>query len=410
MSSDITLNINVKNFPVLQLMKKKDIDKLALEIFKTGYMIHFPNQDKVLENQEYEEIKNSIISLRKEIADSNIIGIGDVIISKINEQIEPLNTSLSKLLGLQTASCKKGELGENIIQNAFLTRYADLIYEDKSHVDHSGDAWIILPDKKVIMIESKNYTATINKNEIAKMEFDMKFNNIRFCLFLSLNAAVQGFRDMDFHTFTHNGENYFAIIVSNLSNNISKLDLAFSMIRKLMELFNSPEKFPWIQKKIHDSLNKVNEIVVKNYSLRDNFYILEKTIQGSLDVYHKELRNYQYELEEVIKSLSHEINSTMTDSIELKKTIKDVLLVHKSKKIYPVIAHISDIIEKKKWDIKANGENKYNILSKGQQISNLEIQLKKAIIHFPLNQLDLVFNTGNNKQNNQNLKILEANF
>jgi hypothetical protein len=177
-----------------------------------------------------------------------------------------------------------------------------------------------------------------------------------------------------------------------------------------MELFNSPEKFPWIQKKIHDSLNKVNEIVVKNYSLRDNFYILEKTIQGSLDVYHKELRNYQYELEEVIKSLSHEINSTMTDSIELKKTIKDVLLVHKSKKIYPVIAHISDIIEKKKWDIKANGENKYNILSKGQQISNLEIQLKKAIIHFPLNQLDLVFNTGNNKQNNQNLKILEANF
>lgn len=83
------------------------MDKLLMDIFKTGYMIYFPNKDKTLENQEYEGLRNSIIALREEIADSDLSEIGDIIISKINEKIEPLSDSLSKLLGLQTASSKK---------------------------------------------------------------------------------------------------------------------------------------------------------------------------------------------------------------------------------------------------------------------------------------------------------------
>jgi hypothetical protein len=408
MSFEITLKLSNKDYPMLQTIKKKDIDKLALDIFRTGYMIYFPNKDKTLEKQEYEELRNSIVALREEIADSDLTDIGDIIVSKINEKIEPLNNSLSKLLGLQTASCKKGELGENIIQNAFTTRYGDILYEDKSHVAHSGDAWLFLPDGKVVMVESKNYTNTINKNEIEKMEYDMKHNNIRFCLFLSLNAPIQGFRDMDFHTFTHNGDMYFAIMVSNLTNNISKLDLAFNMIRKLIEIMNTPDKFPWIQKKIHEGLNRVNEIIAKNYLLRDNFYTMEKSIYSAMDVYHKDLRNFQYELEETIKSLTDEINSTMVESVQKKKTVKDIMIKHKDKKIYSVVAHISDLIEKKKWEVKTTDDNKYDLYNKGQKIGHFEVQLKKAKINFISNQLELTFNAGSSKINNQNLKIIET--
>jgi hypothetical protein len=410
MSSEIILKVNTKDFLMLQTIKKKDMDKLLMDIFKTGYMIYFPNKNKTLENQEYEGLRNSIIALREEIADSDLSEIGDIIISKINEKIEPLSDSLSKLLGLQTASAKKGELGENIIQHAFTTKYGDISYEDKSGVAHSGDAWIHLPDNKIIMIESKNYTSTIAKPEVEKMEFDMKHNNIRFSLFLSLNANIQGFRDMDFYTFNHNGEPYFAIMVSNLSNNMSKLDLAFNMIRKVIEMFNQPEKFPWIQKKIYEGLNKVNEITTKNYLLRDSFYVLEKSINSSLDSYHKTLRDYQYELEESIKLLIGNINSTMKESVEIKETIKDLMALHKSKKIYSVVSHIGDVFEKKKWEVKKNSENKYEIFNKGDKIGHFEIQLKKALIHFPLTQLELIFNAGNHLQNKQNLKILDTNF
>ena len=42
-------------------------------------------------------------------------------------------------------------------------------------------------------------------------------------------------------------------------------------------------------------------------------------------------------------------------------------------------------------------------------IRNIE-SLKKAILNFPENQLDLIFNSGNNKQNKKNLEILDNNF
>ena len=408
MSLKITLTLNDLDYPMLKTIKKKDIKELALDIFNTGYTIYFPNKDKTLENQEYEYMKNSIVALREEIADANLIDIGDIIVSKINDKIEPLNNCLSKLIGLQSASSKKGELGENIIQNAFTTRYGDILYEDKSNVAHSGDAWLLLPDSKIVMVESKNYTNTINKNEIIKMEYDMKHNNIRFCLFLSLNAPIQGFRDMDFHTFTHNGDMYFAIMVSNLTNNISKLDLAFNMIRKLIEIMNTPEKFPWIQKKIHEGLNRVNEIISKNYLLRDNFYIMEKSIYSAMDVYHKELRNFQYELEETIQLLTKEINSTMDDSIQKQETIREILIKHKDKKIYSVISHLGDLIEKKNWTMLIIDDNKYDLYNKDQKIGHFEVQIKKAKITFISNQLELSFIAGNNESNNTNLKIIES--
>ena len=214
---------------------------------------------------------------------------------------------------------------------------------------------------------------------------------------------------MDLHTFTHNDETYFGIMVSNLSNDISKLDLAYTMIRKLMELFNNSQKFPWIQKKIKENLNKVNEIVTKNYVLRDSFYTMEKSIQASMDIYHKNIRDYQYEMEQLIKSFTNEINITINESIKEVST-KDILLIHKTKKIYPVVSHISDLIEKKKWNLIETSKNKYDLLNKGTKIGTFEVALNKATINFPNNQLDLIFNAGNNKQNSQNLKILETNF
>jgi len=410
--NEFIFKINLNSYPMLQKLKKKDSEKLITDIFNAGYKLYFPNKDQLIKNQEFDEIKNSIDALRVEIADSDIGDIGNIILSKINEQIQPLNTSLNKLLGLQTASSKKGELGENIIQHAFSTRYGDLLYEDKSGVAHSGDAWIHLPNKEKIMIESKNYTKTINKDEVEKMEYDMKFNNIKFCLFLSLNAPIQGFREMDLHSFSHNNENYFAIMVANLSNDISKLDLSYAMIKKLMELFNNTEKFPWIQKKIQDNLNKVNEIVIKNYVLRDSFYTMEKSINASMDIYHKQIRDYQYDMEQLIKTFTIEINSTIKDSINEAKELstKDILLVHKAKKIYPIVSKISDLIEKKKWNLSEISKNKYDLSNKGTKIGTFDIALNKATINIPNNQLDLIFNAGSNKQNSDNLKILEINF
>ena len=98
----------------------------------------------------------------------------------------------------------------------------------------------------------------------------------------------------------------------------------------------------------------------------------------------------------------------MVNSIETNKTNKDYMLIHKDKKIYQIINRIIDVFDKKKWQIEDKGNNKYEIIIKGNIIGLLDVLLKKTIINFPQNQLDLIFNTGNNKQNAMNLKLLEA--
>jgi hypothetical protein len=401
-SIEISIKLNFKEFPILQSFKKKDLDKICMEIFRAGYKIHFPSKDEKLANIEFEELKSSIDSLRNEVIETDII-------DKINAKIEPLNNSLEKLLGLQTASSKKGELAENIIEHSFLTRYGDIKYEKKNTVAHSGDAWIYLPDNQIIMIESKNYLTTINKDEVAKLEYDMKFNHIRYALFISLNASIQGFRDMDFHTFYHNGEPYFVITMANLSNDVNKLDLGYSMIRKLMNFYKNNNQFPWVEKNIKDNLNEINEIITKNYLLRDNYFKMEKSIIDSMEIYYKQLRDYQYELDNKIKKITKDINDTVSESLYTPPLSNQHYIEnHKTKKIFPVIVHLIDIFDKNKYILKDMGKNKYDIYDKTSVIGNLEIQMKKVILNINKNEeLILIFKAECPKENNTNLKTLE---
>jgi hypothetical protein len=168
-----------------------------------------------------------------------------------------------------------------------------------------------------------------------------------------------------------------------------------------------PDKFPWIQKKIHDGLDKINEIVSKNHILRDNFYVLEKSVQSSLDLYHKDLRNYQYELEEYMKSLMKEIKSTIAESIDGNDyAIHDILTIYKGKKVFFILSQILDIFENKQVILKLTNENKYNIIKTNDNIGVIDIQLKKIIINLFSNQLNLVFIPSNVKENNDNFEIL----
>jgi hypothetical protein len=137
---------------------------------------------------------------------------------------------------------------------------------------------------------------------------------------------------------------------------------------------------------------------------------MEKCIYSAREVYHKELRNYQYELETTIKLLTEEINSTMDESINKTKIVKDSMLKHKDKKIYKVVLQLSDLIQKKKWEIKTIDDNKYELYNKDEKIGYFEVQLKKVKINFILNQLELILNIGNSKINNQNFKIIENNL
>ena len=158
-------------------------------------------------------------------------------------------------------------------------------------------------------------------------------------------------KEIDFNIFSHNNENYHIVFVSNLSNDISKLDFSISLIRKLLNAYSDLEQFPWIVNNIKSELTNLNNILEQNYLLRDQFIIMEKDIIKNIDNFYVKLRDYQFNLDTKIKDIINKITSTMSDSIEFDKIDYNVIIKNatkKDKKLGPIITKITDIMKKKK--------------------------------------------------------------
>ena len=388
----IQLNFNVNNYPILNTINKHDLDDFIMKIFNTGYHIHFPSYQIT----EHNQMMIKINELQDNIKNLNI-----------KEYITTLDTSLNKLIGLSNNSNKKGNFAENILENIFETRYGDIKFDRKSQTAHSGDAWLILPDNTIIILESKNYATTINKDEVLKLQNDMIENYIKWGIMISFNSQIQGFRELDYHTFIHNNETYSIIMISNLSSNISKLDLGLQIIRKLILQLNDKLNFPWLVNDINNSLIELNDIVKQNYQLRDLYYIMERDIIKSLSSYHIRLRDYQYEIEQKITEITNKINSTMLKSDIIQVNNHDLLKLYQDKKILPLLSRLLDLINEKNWQIKAKDNNIWEINYKNEINGEIKIQLKKIIINITTNDLIISLNLGKDKENIRNLELIK---
>jgi hypothetical protein len=397
---DINLKIKEDLYPIMFKLKKKELIKISEIIFNTGYQIMYPKIDKtnIKKQHDYIEIINKIDELKK-----------DFMSPQLNDKINSLESSLEKLIGISCSSMKKGEFAENLLENIFSQRYGDITFKKTNTIPHSGDAWLYLPDDKIIMLESKNYNTTINKDELIKMENDMKTNNINWGLFVSFNSNIQGLKEMDYYTFMHNNQIYNIISISNLSIDINRLDLGLTLIRKLINIPNIDLKFPWIIKNIKKDLDDLHEIVIKNYILRDNFLNIEKEINKNLNNYYIKLRDHHYDEENKINQIIKSLNSTMEESvlIDLENKYKDILEFcnHKDKKLFIIINKIIDCIPKNISII--NNGNIWNIQYNQDIIGIIKVQTKKIILELSKYELIISFVIGKDKENIGNLIIIE---
>jgi hypothetical protein len=407
----VSFILNASEYSHLKMLKKSALDTILKEIFKIGYDIYFPPKEYKAQQVELNTLFTKLNNFKDEIKD-------EINNSATSEKITCLESSLSKLIGLSSNSCKKGNFGENVLEEIFNQRYGDIQFERKSNTPHSGDAWLYLPDNKIIMLESKNYTTVINKDEINKLQSDMITHHIKWGVLASFNSNIQGMKELDFHTFLHNSETYGIIMISNLSTDIHKLDLGLQIIRKLIVCVDNLEDFPWVVSDITNNLNELNQIIQKNYILRDTFYTMEKDIYKLLDGYHVHLRNYQYEIEMKINEIINKIKSTITASIELNKEpdMQSILQYYQDKKILPLlplITRLIDIIQQKKWNIEYDLEELYEwkIIDNTDDANflfDIKIQRKKIIITTPDNVMTLVLNLNKDAENHKVFDIIQT--
>lgn len=396
---EVTLNINDKDFPEVFKLKQRERDKKLKDIFKTGYEIHYPKINSKKDN-EYCQI------LRK-LEELNEYNSNESNEDYLSSQIEEMMYSIQKLTGVSNNSTKKGEVGEHMLEQVISQRYGDVTYDNKAKTPHSGDAWLTFPDGKTIMLESKNYNYRVNKDELEKMENDMVTNYIKFGIFVSWCSTVQNRKDLDIHTFYHNGETYLVIVISNLSDDINKLDLGMQLMRKLLLNFSDMKSFPWLVDDLKDNLGKLEGLINKNFKLRDNFYLMSNTITDSLNNYFLFMREYQYDIEKNIKEIVDSIDSTINESVKSSNNgsmcnsisdfnkSKEWIIKYKDEKMYSILEAFNDMMISKKDSIESNKSSEpkiiiskceddkddhYSILKLEKKIGFVKVQKKKVLV------------------------------
>lgn len=373
------IEFNIDDFPLLKDIKQEELNNTLLKLLKTGYNTHFPD-----------------VNINPDVLDSNLQNVSNLdnkdylLYNKIND----LEFSLNKLIGISSNSQKKGSFAENVLEDIFETRYGDIKFERKNYTPHSGDAWLYLPDNSIIILESKNYTTTVNKDEITKLQNDMITNHIKWAILASFNSQIHGMKELDYHTFTHNKETYSILTVANLSSDIHKLDLILQIIRKLM-LCSIKTNYNIIIKDVNENLLELDKIIQKNYMLRDSYINMEKDIQKSLSTHYNILRDYQYDIEKKINYIINKMN------VKEENEIDKLLQNNKDKKIFPILSRLCDIINNKKWII-----NNDKIMNNDVCIGNIKIQIKKIVINIVENDIIINLNIGNEKELKKNLDMI----
>ncbi len=348
---NIHFNITEKEFPILFKFKKKEIDLIVKDIFKIGYESYFPekNMEGIVEN------------------------------NKLVNKLDTLETVLEKLIGISSSSMRKGEIAENVLENLITKKYGDIKYIPMAQVNHSGDAWLNFDSfEENVMLESKNYTVKVNKDEIIKMKNDMVTNNIQWGILVSFNSQIQGYREFDIDTFNHEGKVYTIVFLSELSKDIDRIDMGIQVIRKLVCNYSKLNNFPWITSKIKSDLEKLNEIINLNYQLRNWFIEMENNIKNSLNKYYTNMRDYQHKIDISINDIIKNIEGTMEDSlIKTDFNYPNYLNQYKdNKKLFMILTKIVDKFKEKNIIVEDD-----NLIINNEIIGNIKIQKKKIYLY-----------------------------
>ncbi len=375
-TKEYTLQITKEKYPRLFELYKKDLDKRIKEIFDFGYNAFYPN----LLDQEYND------SLHKD--------------AQLNQAIE----IMSKLLGIANNSCKKGELAEKILEEHFEKYYTDIKFKPTGKESHSGDGWLYLPNNSIIMIESKNYTSSVNKDEVIKMENDMKTHKIKLGIFISWQSNINNYKQIDFNIFEHNKEQYFIVMISKFTENFQVLDIAIKLLIKISKsnLINFTKNNAF--ESIKTEIENLQIILKTNTKLLDNYNLLNKNIKESLNLFEKQLRDYHYDIENILNSIVYKLNNNITSAIEVSKY--NFLDKYKKRKIYHILKKIVENISIEKIKYKESKNNIILIKQKKKEIGTIKIFKSKVTLCF--NKLSNINFTFTNIDNNDEFNILNS--
>ena len=179
-----------------------------------------------------------------------------------------------------------GDDGEDIFQN-FSTTFKDFKgykIENKSKQGHKGDFHLFF-DEFNVLVDAKNYAASVQKKEIDKIENDLRTNdNMKFAWLVSLNTDISEynrFSIMNKWIMTDKGAKCI-ILVNNLLNNKdpqNTLRLIWSICNELNKLTKETKS-----DNTEIQMYKDRDILLENkiQKMQDRSAEIKRSINGTL--------------------------------------------------------------------------------------------------------------------------------
>lgn len=318
------------------------------------------DSDEINENIDKikNEVKNSLTLFSSKLEVSNAkINNFESNLNRINDVTEDLSKTSKELFSLKNTT-KKGKIFENSIEDFFKNNFPEYCFINTSESNHKGDAIItsVYNSDCDILVEMKNYSNNLPKQEIKKFKNDLVTNKINYGLFIC-SSSLQGKKTIDFEIFVHENTEYYITYASDVFGSERKIELALMLLENFIKI-NKNKKIKNqdilsdeesenredsyaedFKKMIIQELEELNSCSNMVLSLRQDFTKLENNIRFGLDSFYVNLRNYESEMNSKIDNIL-----VKTGMCNVCKNIDSSIVLdkYKSNQMYSILTKIYD--------------------------------------------------------------------
>ena len=178
----IELDIKKELFPKL-FDVEDNLEQVILFLLNIGYQNFYSSvsEKSLIDNmnntcrQFKDDIIKGIESKNDNLKDKILLLENNLNKLNTNEKLDEMSKIIEKLFGISNNSSKKGAVSEQLIYSILEEKYSNYSYDVKRHIAHNADGELTSPTGMKCLVEIKNYTNTVNKDEVDKFKYDLKF-------------------------------------------------------------------------------------------------------------------------------------------------------------------------------------------------------------------------------------------
>lgn len=318
-----TLHIDKSINPWAYNLDIHNKDEYLNNLLNMGYristLVHFNSKDTQaeqlleLQQQKNESCMNMTLRYLEDTMGSVTTKM-DLIEKRASDNSMAVQEKIVKMVadftGKTKTSVSRGDIAENYIEKLCESEFPNDTIIRSSGKAHEADLQLKGDDFPNIMIESKNYTTTIQNKEIEKFKYDMRRTSSDYGVFFSFNSKISGKKNMDIEQFD---DNKFILYVSNIGFNDDIVIMTISVLKTLSKINSSCKNYiskSIVKDKISSIINSLNKLPTLHSDLSKARTVLveeEKIIRRSLDNIHIAYISTESSMKKIIQDIERDI-------------------------------------------------------------------------------------------------------